>query len=80
MLHPEDYAAVSASVADKIHESNGNMDYVEYRIIRKDGSVRWVEDYGRYTETETCDGFVSGITGQRAQKELERRPPLQEEL
>ena len=21
------------------------MDYVEYRIIRKDGAVRWVDDY-----------------------------------
>lgn len=54
MLHPEDYAAVSDSIVDQIDTSEDHMDYVEYRIIRKDGAVRWVDDYGHYTETEAC--------------------------
>ena len=40
MLHPVDCAAISDSILAQIHASDGNMDYVEYRIIRKDGSVR----------------------------------------
>ena len=57
MLHPEDYAAVSDSIVDQIDTSEDHMDYVEYRIIRKDGAVRWVDDYGHYTETEAYGGI-----------------------
>ena len=32
---------------------DNNLDYVEYRIIRKDGTVSWVEDYGHFVTTET---------------------------
>ena len=42
------------------------MDYAVYRIIRKDGEVRWVDDYGHFTETKTYGGvyvvFISDIT------------------
>lgn len=66
MLHPEDYRAVSDSIVHQIENSADNKDYVEYRIIRKDGAVRWVDDYGQYSETETYGGvyyvFISDIT------------------
>ena len=66
MLHPEDYRAVSDSIVHQIENSDDNMDYVEYRIVRKDGAVRWVDDYGQYSETETYGGvyyvFISDIT------------------
>ena len=69
MVHPKDYEAVSASIADQIRESEEKMDYTEYRIIRKDGSVRWVDDYGHYTETRDYGGvyyvFISDITPKR---------------
>jgi len=49
------------------------MDYLEYRIIRKDGAVRWVDDYGHYTETEAYGGiiyvFISDITDKRERME-----------
>ena len=42
------------------------MDYTEYRIIRKNGDVRWVDDYGHYAETKSYGGiyvvFISDIT------------------
>ncbi|MBQ8136867.1 MAG: PAS domain-containing protein, partial [Clostridia bacterium] len=73
MLHPEDYETVSASILDQIEKSDENLDYVEYRIIRKDGSVRWVDDYGHYTETDAYGGvyyvFISDITEKRANRE-----------
>ena len=66
MLHPEDYAKVTESVVDQIRKSEEKCDYVEYRIIRKDGTVRWVDDYGHYTDTESYGGiyyvFISDTT------------------
>ena len=74
MLHPEDYAEVSGSINEQIKSSDNNLDYVEYRIIRKDGSVCWVDDYGHYTETEAYGGvyyvFISDITKKREHQAL----------
>ena len=73
MLHPEDYAAISKSITAQISGSEDNNDYVEYRIIRKDGEIRWVDDYGHYAETETYGGiyyvFISDITEKRKERE-----------
>ena len=75
MLHPDDYRAVSDSIVDQIKVNEDNMDYVEYRIIRKDGAVRWVDDYGHYTETEAYGGiyyvFISDITSKRERMETD---------
>lgn len=66
MLHPDDYAAISESIVQQIDTNDDNMDYVEYRIIRKDGAVRWVDDFGHFTETIDYGGvyyvFISDIT------------------
>ena len=73
MLYPDDYAAIAASIEEQIGASEDNMDYVEYRIVRKDGEVRWVDDYGHYTVTEAYGGvyyvFISDITEKRALRE-----------
>ena len=73
MLHPEDYPLVSESILEQIAASGDSMDYVEYRIIRRDGAVRWVDDYGHYTETEAFGGiyyvFISDITEKRERME-----------
>ena len=75
MLHPDDYQAISESINEQIDHSEDNMDYVVYRIIRKDGSVRWVDDYGHYTETEAHGGiyyvFISDITEKREKMETD---------
>ncbi len=82
MLHPDDYAAVSNSINQQITESKEKMDYAEYRIIRKDGAVRWVDDYGHYAESETYGGlyyvFISDITEKKEQlqKELTLRDSM----
>ena len=59
MVHPEDIEAVEHSISRQIQADRYSMDYVEYRIIRRDGSVRWIEDYGttsRWTRasSSTC--------------------------
>lgn len=50
MVHPEDLEAVEESIWEQIAANSYDLDYVEYRIIRRDGSVRWVEDYGHFTQ------------------------------
>ena len=66
MLHPDDYDRIEESIVEQIDVSSDNLDYVEYRIICKDGSIRWVDDYGHYTETQAYGGiyyvFISDIT------------------
>lgn len=66
MLHPDDYASVTESVNDQIRVSSEHIDHVIYRIIRKDGQIRWVDDYGHYTETDNYGGiyyvFIADVT------------------
>ena len=51
LVHPDDFDAVQESIDGQIaDEDNENLDYVEYRIIRKDGSIRWVDDYGHFAD------------------------------
>ena len=91
MLHPEDYNEITDSINEQISDNEDNIDYVEYRIVRKDGSVRWVDDYGHYTDTEEYGGiyyvFISDITekkqikeAQARQREMEAQLALQEKL
>jgi len=52
IVYPDDYEDVEKSINRQIAASKFSLDYVEYRIRRKDGSIRWVEDYGRFLHTE----------------------------
>ena len=64
---------INAAMAEQIAESDDNQYNVEYRIIKSDGEVRWLEECGHYTETEEYGGiyyaFVSDITEQKALRE-----------
>ena len=52
MVHPDDIDAVEKSIASQIEQSVYDLDYVEYRIIRKDGKERWIVDYGHFVHTD----------------------------
>lgn len=52
IVHPADIDRVEESIKTQIARGGDNLDYVEYRIIRKDGTVRWVEDYGHFVHTQ----------------------------
>ncbi len=66
MLHPDDYAFSRQSIEEQIASSEDRTDHVIYRIVRKDGAVRWIDDYGLYAETGDQGGvyyvFISDIT------------------
>lgn len=52
MVHPDDLERVESSISYQITNSVNNLDYVEYRIKQKDGSTRWITDYGRFAQLE----------------------------
>ncbi len=51
LVHPDDLEAVERSIWEQIEASQYDLDYVEYRIRRKDGAIRWIEDYGHFAHT-----------------------------
>ena len=66
MVHPDDLSKVERSIEEQIVKSQRNLDYVEYRIICRDGEVRWVEDFGHFVRSDEYGGvfyvFISDVT------------------
>ena len=52
LVYPDDYDKIANSINVQVEKSTRNLDYVEYRIIRKDGQIRYLDDYGRLVHTE----------------------------
>lgn len=57
MVHPDDLDGIEASIKRQIDADRHKMDYVEYRINTRDGSVRWIQDYGHFVSTGSGDYF-----------------------
>ena len=79
MVHPDDYDAVDKSIYEQIKkDTEENRDHVEYRIIRRDGSVRRVDDYGHLAPLTDYGNvfyvFIGDVTEKYlAQEEAYRR-------
>ncbi len=52
MVYPEDLEQVESGVRRQIEHQNDGMDYADYRIVRKDGKIRYVEDFGNFVYDE----------------------------
>ncbi len=57
MVHEDDIEEIERSISEQIAKDIHKMDYVEYRIVTYDGSVRWIEDYGHYVQLESGNYF-----------------------
>lgn len=68
LVHPEDLEAVEESIKEQISKSQYDLDYVEYRIIRKDGEVRWIEDYGHFVRNESVGNIFYVFVGDSTEK------------
>lgn len=66
VVYHEDLESVEKSIVEQIDKSQHDLDYVEYRILRKDGSIRWVEDYGHFVQSKAIGDifyvFISDAT------------------
>ncbi|MDE6616220.1 MAG: response regulator [Lachnospiraceae bacterium] len=84
LVYPEDLDEVEQSIWEQISASQYDLDYVEYRIIRKDGSLRWIEDYGHYIYSESSGGifyvFIGDATEKRKKQLEEKATILNERL
>lgn len=82
MVLAEDLDAVEASVAQQVSASHYDLDYVEYRIRRRDGQIRWVEDYGHFVRSEKLGDlfyvFLGDATEKRVRIQLEREQSLKD--
>ena len=85
IVHPDDFTRVQRSIDMQITKEN-NIDYVEYRIKCKDGTVKYVKDYGRFVRTKNYGDifyvFLNDITMEErskaeAEAELVRKIELQ---
>lgn len=76
IVHPEDLDRVETSIWEQIAASKYDFDYVEYRIIRKDGTIGWIEDYGHFVKTDAVGGifyvFIGDATQKHHRQQMER--------
>ena len=65
IVYPDDFDYVQKSINSQIKEDN-DLDYVEYRIKAKDGTVKYIKDYGRFVKTKKYGDifyvFVNDVT------------------
>ena len=61
MIHPDDYSGVSDSLKKQTSEDHSEHDFVEFRIIRKDGKIRWVNYYRQHLEAEGENSYYIGF-------------------
>lgn len=78
MVHPDDLERVECEIQEQIAHSDRNMDYIQYRIIRKDGEIRWIDDCGHLENESIGAGgglfyvFISDITDTFTEPQKER--------
>lgn len=81
LVHPDDLEAVEESIHEQILSNQDELDYAEYRILTREGELRWVEDYGHFVHTDSGGifyVFVSDATEKITRRILERETLITE--
>lgn len=79
-VHPHDLEAVRAAVAAAVDPDGSGLMNMEYRIVRQNGAVRWVEVFGRaFFENSICVRFVGVVSDVTERREAIDRLLRQEE-
>jgi diguanylate cyclase (GGDEF)-like protein/PAS domain S-box-containing protein len=79
LLHPEDQPWIMAAIERAVRE--GKEFSLEYRMVRRDGSIVWIQDWGRVRTDESGCTFIHGVMlditerkeAERARAEVEAR-------
>ena len=80
IVYKEDYDEVVKSIEHQISGEDGNVDYVEYRIVTKSGKIRYVEDYGHFAHTKAGNMyyvFITDATDKTAKRQQEHSQRLE---
>lgn len=83
LVHPDDLDEVEESIREQISASQYDLDYVEYRIRRRDGAIRWIEDYGHFVRSKAVGDifyvFLGDATEKRARSLKEKATLVSEQ-
>ncbi|MBQ9459119.1 MAG: EAL domain-containing protein [Oscillospiraceae bacterium] len=82
LVYTEDFESIQSSIGKQIAESSDRrFDAVDYRIVRKDGELRWIEDYGHLAHLagygDVYYVFITDITDKRRAQEERFRAELE---
>lgn len=84
MVYNEDYPQIEQSIEEQIATNKDMTDNVAYRIVKKDGTIGWVEDYGKLIVNgqgkKLFYVFISDITEKKLQQEKEELYKLLQHL
>ena len=86
MVHPEDLNRVEWEINQQVDASERNMDFITYRIIAKDGTVRWIEDCGHLVDSDSGEDtklfyvFISDVTDTLSEERKSRMERLNQEF
>lgn len=84
VVYSEDLEAVEESIRRQVFANQSDLDYVEYRIRRKDGTIRWVEDYGHFIRGNPVGDifyvFIGDPMDERSQQQMQQKRMLSEAL
>ena len=68
LVYLEDLDEIEESIKEQIAASQYDLDYVEYRIVRRDGEIRWIEDYVHFIRSETVGDIFYVFLGDATEK------------
>lgn len=68
LVHPQDLESVENSIREQIAHSSFDLDYVEYRIITREGQIRWIDDYGHFIHGKTVGDVFYVFAGDATEK------------
>lgn len=83
LVHPNDRDFVHSEI-HKVNNSNKRVYSIDYRVIKRDGSIIWVNDLGTCVindegKIEYLTGFISDITGRKSEEETRQKILILEE-
>ncbi len=77
LVYKDDYESVYKNIKEQTAGNKEHLDHVQFRIQRKDGEIRWVDDYGHrigtYKYGEVACVFVTDITDEKNSREENKR-------
>ncbi len=68
MVYPADRNRVNWEIQEQVKQSDRKLDFIRYRIVRKDGEIRWIDDCGHLEDSDSDKDsklfyvFISDVT------------------
>lgn len=75
MVHPDDLERVEGEIYAQTFACGERHDYVQYRVVTKQGTIRYVEDFGHLVYDERGDGFFYVFDADVEESEYRKMSP-----